>query len=282
VRIENRLLQGPPLMVAMEGMRGVRMSADQYLAHILQREAVDIGPQSPALSVSATLTPILQTWGGQYFLQASPSGSFAKGTAIRSGTDIDIFISLAEETPETLREVYYLLKKRMIEVGLEPKEQNVSLKVRISGCDVDLVPGKRQHWFNTDHSLYRRKANTWTKTNVDTHIKHVRGGGWLSETRILKLWRNQKQLDFPSFYLELTVMNALGLHDAAAALFLSSVSANVVKALEYLRDKFAGVRVIDPANTNNIISDDLTVAEKTAIRVAAARALQGTWAEFVS
>ncbi len=39
-------------------------------------------------------------------LSISPSGSFAKGTANRSGTDIDLFISLSESTPETLKETY--------------------------------------------------------------------------------------------------------------------------------------------------------------------------------
>jgi hypothetical protein len=41
-------------------------------------------------------------------------------------------------------------------------------------------------------------------------------------------------------------------------------------------------RVEDPANTNNIISEDLTVVEKDAIKNAATHALAGTWPEFVS
>src|SRR5947209_2606036 len=94
VTIDYRLLQGPPLIIAIESMRSVRMSADQYLAHILQRETVNTGPLSPVRDVLNTLTPILQVWGGQYFLHATPSGSSAKGTAIRSGTDLDIFTSL--------------------------------------------------------------------------------------------------------------------------------------------------------------------------------------------
>jgi hypothetical protein len=39
---------------------------------------------------------------------------------------------------------------------------------------------------------------------------------------------------------------------------------------------------VDPANTNNILSDDLTVAEKKAVRVAATRALAATdWNQIV-
>ena len=118
------------------------MSADQYLQTILNREAVDTSVYSPVLNVQATIRPLIARWAatlcsrlvradpllrvpqtdidlfislsestpdGEIFyfgLSISPSGSFAKGTANRSGTDIDLFISLSESTPETLKEIY--------------------------------------------------------------------------------------------------------------------------------------------------------------------------------
>ena len=63
---------------------------------------------------------------------------------------------------------------------------------------------------------------------------------------------------------------------------LGPLSERVKRVLEYLRDAFVNARVADPANTNNIISDDLTLAEKTAVKRAAQIALNGTWSEFVS
>jgi len=94
--------------------------------------------------------------------------------------------------------------------------------------------------------------------------------------RILKLWRNQKNLDFPSFYLELTVMKAL------ADNLRLSVSDNVWAVLEYLRDSFTAARIVDPANSNNIISDDLTAAEKLKIVSAAWTARNATtWGDIV-
>ena len=65
----------------------------------------------------------------------------------------------------------------MQEKGYAPKRQNVSIKVWVGGYDVDLVPGKRQEYFGDDHSLYRRRADTWIKTNVQTHINHVIAAG---------------------------------------------------------------------------------------------------------
>jgi hypothetical protein len=178
-------------------------------------------------------------------------------------------------TPDTLKEIYTKLFNRLKEKGYTPKQQNVSINIRVGGYDVDLVPAKHQRGNSEDHSLYRRRADTWTQTNVMTHIATVTNGGRISEARVLKLWRNQKQLDFPSFYLELATINAL----SGAR---GSISENVWKAFQYLRDSFANARIVDPANTNNIISDDLSSSDKAKITAAAIRALEATdWNQIV-
>ena len=150
------------------------MTEDEYLNRILNREAVDNGVFSPIRGVLNEVEPIIKSWAGHYLVTISPSGSFAKGTANRSGTDIDLFISLAEFTPQTLRQNYTSLVSRMEEAKYSPKLQNVSIKVRVGEYNVDLVPGKRQNTYSEDHSLYRRRADTWVKTNIQTHQACVR------------------------------------------------------------------------------------------------------------
>jgi hypothetical protein len=249
------------------------MNADQFLFTILHRETVNTSVAHAALT---TLRPIITPWANQYLAGIAPSGSFAKGTAVKSGTDIDLFVSLKPETKETLKEIYYSLFQRMQLAGLSPNVQNVSINVRVGNYSVDLVPGKRQNNLSMDHSLYRRRKDTWTQTNVLKHIQHVRNANRLRETRIIKLWRNQKGLDFPSFYLEMAVIAAL------SGARPGNLSGNVLKVLEYLRDTFVNARFIDPANTNNIISDDLNMTERTAIQRAATMAIGRTWGELVS
>lgn len=252
------------------------MSADGYLQAILQREAVDTGLYSPVRGVQTTIEPIIREWAGSQLAAIGPSGSFAKGTANRSGTDIDLFISLASSTTNTLKEIYESLFTKVAQKGYNPRRQNVSINIRVNGYSVDLVPGKRQDGWGEDHSLYRRKADTWTKTNVSTHINHVRKAGRLDESRIVKLWRDQRKLDFPSFYLELTAINAL------SGQYPGTLSENVWKVFAYLRDSFANARIVDPANTNNIISDDLTAAERARITAAADKTRQAkNWSEIV-
>lgn len=251
------------------------MTADQYLQSILIREAVDVSATSPVRGIQGAITPLIQSWAGHHLRGISPSGSFAKGTANKSGTDIDLFISLAETATAPLGDIYNSLFETLKVAGAIPKKQNVSINIRLNGYDVDLVPARQQNMLSEDHSLFRRRANTWTKTNVATHIACVMYGGCIPEIRILKLWRNQKELDFPSFYLELAVIAALWGSGG-------TLSQRVWKALTYIRDNLATARIVDPSNTNNVVSDDLKAAEKAAI-VAAARTALGAkdWSEIV-
>jgi len=238
---------------------------DQYLYGILAREAVNTGLTSPVRGAQTLLMPMLREWAGDQLLAVHPSGSFMKGTAVKSGTDIDLFISLSETTTETLKEIYDKLFERLKLKGYAP----------VLGYSVDLVPAKRQNAGSNDHSLYVRKAGTWQKTNVMTHIAAVRAANRLQEIRVLKLWRNQNNLDFPSFYLELVVARALAGRPA-------TLEANVSLVFEYLRDSFASARFVDPANSNNVVSDELTFVEKQKI-VTAGRTARATllWKDIV-
>jgi len=253
-------------------------AADAYLRRILQREAVDTSPTSPLRIVQTTLWPVIWNWANGHLISVAPSGSFSKGTANASGTDIDLFVSVSATAAEGLREIYNTLDRALEYAGYKTRRQNVSINITVGGQSVDLVPAKRQNWFVEDHSLYRRKVDSWTKTNVAAHALHVAQSGRTEEIRIVKLWRDQMGLDWPSFYLELTVLRALGVFST-----YGDLAGNVWKVFEFLRDDFLTARIVDPANTNNIISDDLGGADKLRIRSAAIEALSKPyWSQIVT
>ncbi len=180
-----------------------------------------------------------------------------------TGTDVDLFVSLSSETPETLREIHESLYRRALEAGWSPRRQEVSIGICYDDVSLDLVPGKIRSGYQNVHSLYRRKTDSWTQTNVSLHIDTVGDSGRTREIRALKIWRDLHHLDFPSFYLELVVIEALRYQR------LDHLAANVVRALSYMGSSLADTRIVDPANTNNIISDELTTSEKAAIALQA-------------
>ncbi len=252
------------------------MTQDEYVRAVLAKYQVVTGPSSPAVQAANAVAPTIRQWAGQQLLDLKASGSYAKGTAVLGKTDIDLFISLAPNTQESLQDLYQKLLRWMLDKGYKPRQQNVSIGVVHNGINIDLVPAKKQAGNTTDHSLWRSKAGTWTQTNVDKHITTILSSGRIEEIKALKIWRQVRDLEFPSFYLELTVIEALkGKH-------VGQIGANVLAVLEYLSGPFNAARVVDPANTNNIVSDDLTVAERNAI-ASQAKASRGqqTWEKII-
>jgi hypothetical protein len=252
------------------------MEPDAYVKSIVAKYALT-GGRAPSTSTAAEeVYKIIQVWAGQFLLGVSYSGSSAKGTAISGIADVDLFISLKPETPGTLAEIYNSLANYDGLKHLSPRRQNVSIGVKHGNHSIDLVPGRKQAGNTTDHSLYKSKTNSWKQTNVDKHITLVQNSQRLDEIRALKIWRAQHGLDIPSFYLELTVINAL--HGKK----VGALASNVWTVLEYLRDKFETAAVIDPVNSNNTVSEDLTVSEKKLVAQKAATCLKATsWAEII-
>ncbi len=252
-----------------------------YLQSLLAQRSAS-GSVTSAVDAANKLIPLINRWGNGYVANISLSGSYAKGTAVQGGTDVDLFISLSSNLNDSLADIYNTLYNCLSQNGHTAlQKQNVSIGTTVNGFKVDLVPAKRQDAYSQDHSLYRRKANTWTKTNVQKHIDLVSRSGRLSEIRVMKLWRNHKNLEFPSFYLELCVIEALkgyGLISGGSG----DLSKNIVRVLNYLKTDFKTARFLDPANTNNVISGDMTLQEKTLVAQAAERSLAGSWEQFIS
>ncbi len=232
------------------------VTADQYVENVLQKYS---GNRSAAERAANGIAPSIQRWAGQQLSSLDYSGSFAKGTANSLSTDVDLFISLKPSTTQTLKQVYDSLFGLARDNGWNPRKQNVSIGAEYSGMKIDLVPGKIQSGYRNVHSLYKRKTDSWTQTNVKLHIDTVAGSGRTKEIRAIKIWRNLNNISFPSFYLELMVMDAL------KGKSTNNLALNVIHGLNYIGVVLQSKRIIDPANTNNVISEDLSSSEKRGI-----------------
>ena len=232
------------------------MPGDTYLRTILQNYAVNI---AGAEAAGNSIYPVIQQWGNSYLVKAEFSGSLAKGTGISIGTDADIFISVSSTTPGTLADLYETLFNAVTQAGYIARKQNVSIGTTVNGYKIDLVPGRRQSQHGSDHSLYKSKSGSWIQTNINTHINHVKGCNRIEEIRLAKIWRQLHNLEFPSFYLEMAVIDSLKYST------VGNLSDNFLKVIDFFRDSLPSTRYVDPANTNNIISDDLNDTQKAAI-----------------
>lgn len=250
-----------------------------YLQKILDKyQARDIANYSSGIT---QLKSILQTWAGSCFVDIKHSGSRAKGTAISLASDVDLMISLSSGCNENsggLKSIYNSLYITLSGKYNIVRKQNVSVRLSISGLEVDVTPARKQVGSVNDHWLYVSKYETRKQTNIQKHINDISLSGRTNEIRILKVWRELNKLDFPSIYLEYLLVDNILLNKSKD---LASLHANVWHVLGELA-KTSGnplfSRVVDPASSTNILSDLLSVEEKNKIiRAAQLARRQSSW-----
>ena len=255
-----------------------------YLAQILQKYA----PQSTfnQLGSIATLKNTLKTWAGSCYIDILDSGSRAKGTAISLASDVDYMISLTSGCNENnggLKSIFDSLYSKLNGTYSNVRKQNVSVRINLNGLEIDITPARKQQGNTNDHWIYLSKTGSRQQTNIQKHIADISNSGRTNEIKILKIWRELNKLDFPSVYLEYLIVNNILLYYPKTADSFASNAWHVFTELAKDTNNPLFARVVDPANSNNILSDLLTATEKNKI-IAQAKvaARQQYWANVVS
>lgn len=241
-----------------------KYNQEEYLRKvILKKKQKPIRLSDPRVK---PLINMVKKWGGDQIATIKPSGSSAKGTAVVGSADLDLFISLKSSTAGTLGDLYdslYIHFGSFIKShGIKRRRQNVSIRIFYKDLEVDFVPGKKMAGYHSWHSLHvRRDKKIWTQTNVDSHIKKVVNSGRVEEIILIKIWRDINKLNFPSIYLELSVINAL------RGKRKGNLESNLITIFKYLSSKgnFISTTILDPANGNNVISKMIIKKEKLKI-----------------
>lgn len=240
------------------------MTPDEYLKQILQKYIIPISKSSQYNQTAISLRPHIESWASGYLNEVYWSGSYAKGTAINISTDIDLFISLEHATPGTLENMYDTLFNKFNKLGYNPRMQNVSIGMNVNNISIDLIPARKYSGNTNYHNLWKHKQKTSIQTNIQEHINLVKNSGRIDEIKIIKIWRDLNNLAFPSINLELAVLEAL------KGKYIGDLANNVLEVLSYLgSEEFRNKKFIDPSNSNNIISDDLSLTEKLSISLCA-------------
>lgn len=239
-----------------------------YLQTILNNKT-NIYDIAIATKVMNFFQPVVYQWAGGYLNDFFIAGSSAKGVAIKGKSDVDLFISVKSFCPDSLDSIYFSLYKMLTilgrQKGFSVRQQNVSLGIKgltdgYRQLDIDIVPARQQAPNSNIHSLYKSKQNTWTQTNVKGQINLIRNSGRQDFIKLIKIWRDCHQLDFPSMNIELSVLKALQGNSLSLEL-----DAGFRLVMNYLSNSFLTDNLVDPFNSANIVSNDMTQNEKQRI-----------------
>jgi len=233
---------------------------DQYVLAVIRRHSET--ETALATQLKRRVETLLKTWRNPYLEGVCVAGSHAKSTALRGG-DVDLFLSFAPKMPGPLAALQLSLAGHFR--YFFPEVRNVSVRIRMDGHAIDLVPGRRREGSGT-HTLWQSRFDTWVETDIAEQIRRVRESGLLDEMRALKIWTRRNALRFPSFVQEQAVMRTVTAG--------RPIAESLLKVLEFLADGIERARLSDP--------ESMTAMEKGAVAEAARRSLGArSWTEVV-
>lgn len=232
------------------------MTGDEYILSILKKYEVPRGPESAAEQTASRIAPKIQRWAGEWLAALSYSGSYAKQTAVHGVTDVDLFISLKPGMPGTLKKIYDELFILATLHGWNPRRQHVSIGISIDDLNLDLIPARARAGQERHHDLYWLKSDSSRQTDVNLHVDAVAKSHRFREIQAIKIWRHIHQLDWPSLYLELFVINAL------TGRSTDSLAHNILHVLDTIAETLETTDIVDPAAPDNVLANDLTPQEK--------------------
>lgn len=250
-------------------------ATDQYIASIIEKYHVDAEVGSPAHRAADELIPILKRWGKQHLLGITLSGAYAKNTAVGMSSDVDVLVALNPIAGLEINNLFWKLFEYLLHENLQPRARTVSIQVAIQGRNVDLIPCYRDRGTSSD-ILYNKKSGKEVQTEVARHVHLIANSGRQQEICAFKIWRERNRLEFPSLYLELIVLRALGSQN------FGQLEDNIETVLRFFGNRSEEAIVHDPVNNKNVVSDDLSEKEKKAIAKAARDALyEENWKKFL-
>ncbi len=250
---------------------------NMFLLQILQKYQA----RNIANNVEAELKGYINNWCQKCEPEIFISGSRAKQTAISLASDYDYFVSLSSECNvnqkgiEAISDALHNHLKMKYPNNI--RKQNVSTRISVAGLNIDITAGTRITGYQNYHWLYRSKDDSKKQTNAKKHIDDISNSGRTNEIRLIKIWRELNGLEFPSIYLEYLLIKKVLLNKSTD---INNLTENITFIFQELSKNEGNPlysRIEDTSNTNNILSDLLTQAEKVKITSAATTALQRNW-----
>lgn len=207
------------------------------------------------------------------------SGSYAKKTAINTNFDLDLAIPFTKSSAGTLAEMYADMHDLMLDlkgkddypitqVTQQRRSINLLLNVNNVELDIDIVPGRElqdgAYEDNYKLNLYDSKAGTYILTNIKAHNDLLSGKSLEREViKLLKVWKTTHKVDMKSFLVELMVLQAF---EKDSTLANKKLYERLKGGMLYIANNIETIKLNDPANSNNCVSDTLEETEKEAIR----------------
>jgi hypothetical protein len=247
------------------------MTNQEYLQSLLRTQDLMVTELTTLRNLRDQIEQQLRT--GLQAARVYYAGSFGKKTMIREQYDLDIVVYWDKDCGYTLKEIFNGVGNVLRQHWTLVNRKTVAWELPFQGgFHIDVVPGSAIDNSFKYANLYRSDNDSSLQTSIKVHIDTVRNSGRSDAIRLMKLWRKRKNVPFKkSLALELITI------DGCTGKLTSDLEGQLLATFRHIKDKILTIRLVDPANTNNILSDEISIIDKILIQNAAKAAIDAQY-----
>ncbi|MGH2532379.1 MAG: SMODS domain-containing nucleotidyltransferase [Thermomicrobiales bacterium] len=204
------------------------------------------------------------------------AGSYGKNTMLDVYHDLDIVVYYPSSTTKTLKDIYWEVHNTL-NGAYVVRQKDVAIRLPYEGgFVVDVVPGRTLDDTFRYANLYRNETDGWLQTSIKVHIETVQQSNLRGTMRLIKLWNVRHNLGLRSFFVELLVARVL--KNAS----LQGYDDKLLAVFRYIVNNIQSAQIIDPANSNNVLSDLIPASTKRTVAAQAQGAIDAQyWSQVV-
>ncbi|WP_284653169.1 hypothetical protein [Flavobacterium terrisoli] len=253
-------------------------SSDAFLKDILVEESANSNPAKlqELKSITKEVKAVLyDEFAGQLVTYPESVGSLPKKTAIAGTFDSDIVLPIKKEhnfgnMSNLSSQIHGKIEELFEEEAIVTKRTRAT-SLTFQGTEgihkVDVVYGKEIGNYQEDQNLnlYVRPSYFWQKgktfkTNIDIQKNLLINRPKVREViKVLKSYRDRNNLDLNNLLIEQLSIEALSVNNFGRDF---SLTENLKKCMEYIACKLSNNRVLDYANSNHNLLNNIDYSNK--------------------
>jgi len=247
------------------------LTNEKYLREILDGQNLTVNQKRNLKELREKIERQLRS-GIKGTPKAYYGGSYAKNTMIKASYDLDIVLYWSSDSPYSLASLYKAAEGVLDRNWETVIKKKVGLELPFKGdFHIDVIPGKFSSNDDKFAYLYNNRTGGRFLTSIYYQVEYVKKSNRQDIIRLIKLWKKRKNISIKTIILESCVI------EGCKGIDRSKLAPQLMATFKYIRDNIQNTRMLDPTNSNNVISNELSKETKNQIRKHAIQAIEAQY-----
>ncbi len=200
-------------------------------------------------------------------------GSEAKNTSIKLNYDLDVVVYLESGSKDRAKEFYEKVGEIIRKKLKKPKQNSIGWEIPFkANFQLTVIPGVKTSEKDKRAFFYNANVEKVIESNIELQVDYVHNSERTDAIRLVKLWKARRDVPIDNFLLETLVI------EACRGIDRKKLEKQIMRVFNYVNENIDTKPVLDPANPQRNLTDEISSEIKQKIKALADQALDAkTW-----